>query len=134
VPGILPRLVATIVSALLIGMGSSAARAQIALPTAAPPSGEALFRRQCAACHTVNTAEPQRQGPALSGIVGRKAGTVAGFRYSAGFARADWVWDTERLDSWLVDPQAMIPGAIMPYKEARREVRSAIINYLKELH
>lgn len=106
----------------------------MALPTAAPPSGEALFRRQCAACHAVNAAEPQRQGPALFGIVGRKVGTVAGFRYSAGFTSADWVWDTERLDSWLVNPQAMIPGAIMPYRETRREVRSAIINYLKELH
>jgi len=123
-----------IAAALLIGGGPGAARAQMALPAAAPPSGEALFRRQCAACHTTKATEPQRQGPALSGIVGRKVGTVAGFRYSAGFAKADWVWDTERLDSWLVDPQAMIPGAIMPYKEARREVRSAIIDYLKELH
>ena len=132
-PGIPPRLLAVIASALLIG-GPSAARAQMALPTVAPPSGEALFRRQCAACHTVKANEPQRQGPALVGIVGRKVGTVSGFRYSPGFAKADWVWDTERLDSWLVDPQAMIPGAIMPYKEARREVRSAIIDYLKELH
>jgi cytochrome c len=104
------------------------------LPAAAPPSGEALFRRQCAACHTVNAADPQRQGPTLFGVVGRKVGTVAGFRYSAGFANADWVWDAESLDGWLVNPQAMIPGAIMPYKEARREVRSAIIDYLKELH
>ena len=47
----------------------------------------------------------------------------------------DWAWDIEHwLDSWLVNPQAMIPGAIMPYKQEKPEVRSAIINYLKELH
>jgi len=28
----------------------------------------------------------------------------------------------------------MIPGAIMPYRQARSELRMAIVNYLKELH
>jgi len=42
--------------------------------------------------------------------------------------------DEQKLDEWLVNPQAMIPGAIMPYRQARSELRVAIVNYLKELH
>ena len=62
------------------------------------------------------------------------ARTAEGFRYSAGFANAKFKWDEQKLDEWLVDPQAMIPGAIMPYRQARSELRMAIVNYLKELH
>jgi cytochrome c len=40
----------------------------------------------------------------------------------------------QKLDAWLVDPQAMIPGAIMPYKQPKPELRMAIVSYLKELH
>ena len=31
-------------------------------------------------------------------------------------------------------PPAVIPGAVMPYWQAKAEVRAAIIGYLKELH
>lgn len=127
-------IVAVAVLGSIIGSSLGTARAQMALPAAAPPSGETLFKRQCAACHTANTADAQRQGPTMAGIFGRKAGTVTGFRYSPGFAAADWSWDEQQLDQWLVNPQAMIPGAIMPYKQAKPEIRAAIVAYLKDLH
>jgi cytochrome c len=110
------------------------ASAQMPLPAAKPPDGAALFKTQCATCHTTNVADPQRQGPTLFNIIGRAAGTAEGFRYSAGFANAKFTWDEPKLDAWLTDPQAMIPGAIMPYKQAKPEIRLAIVNYLKELH
>lgn len=118
--------------ALTLGAGARA-EAQMALPALKPPSGEELFKRQCSTCHTVNAADPQRQGPTLAGVFGRKAGTAAGFHYSGGFAKADWSWDEAHLDPWLADPQAVIPGAIMPYRQAKPEVRAAVISYLKEL-
>lgn len=93
-----------------------------------------LFKQQCAVCHTTNVSDPPRQGPTLFSIVGREAGTAQGFRYSAGFANAKFKWDERKLDEWLVNPQAMIPGAVMPYKQAKSELRMAIVNYLKELH
>jgi len=110
---------------------ATSAQAQMTMPTAAPPSGEELFKRQCATCHTVKAGEPPRMGPTLAGVVGRKAGSVDGFHYSAGFATADWTWDEAHLDTWLKNPQAMIPGAIMPYSQAKPEIRGAIITYLK---
>jgi len=118
-------------SAISIG---GAASAQIPLPTATAPDGAALFKQQCATCHTTNASDPPRQGPTLFSIVGREAGTAEGFRYSAGFANAKFKWDEQKLDAWLVDPQAMIPGAAMPYRQAKSELRTAIVNYLRELH
>jgi cytochrome c len=110
------------------------ASAQMSLPVAKPADGAALFRQQCATCHTANASDPPRQGPTLFDIVGREAGTAEGFRYSAGFATAKFKWDEQRLDAWLTEPQAMIPGAVMPYKQSKSEIRMAIVSYLRELH
>jgi cytochrome c len=128
-------------AALAIGLGictavlvATAAGAQMPLPAPKPPDGAALFKQQCATCHTDNLADPVRQGPSLFGIVGRRAGSAEGFHYSAGFAKADFVWDEARLDAWMTNPQAMIPSAVMAYRQAKPEIRSAIIAYLKGLH
>lgn len=116
-----------LVAGLACGAG---AHAQMAAPEAPKPTGAELFKRQCASCHTVSAAEGQRAGPTMAGVVGRKAGTVPGFHYSAGFANADWQWDEAHLDTWLTNPQAMIPGAIMPYRQPKAEIRAALIAYL----
>ncbi len=113
---------------------SSFVHAQMALPTARPPDGATLFKQQCATCHSNNATDPPRQGPTLFNVVGRRAGSVDGFRYSAGFQKADFAWDEARLDAWISNPQEVIPGAVMAFRQARPEVRSAIIAYLRELH
>lgn len=110
------------------------AGAQMPLPAPAPADGATLFKQQCATCHTTNASEPARQGPSLFRILGRPAGKVDGFRYSAGFAKADFVWDDARLDAWLANPQAIVPGAVMAYRQPKTETRAAIIAYLKELN
>jgi cytochrome c len=114
-------------------MLGKAAMAQMPLPEARPPDGPTLFKQQCATCHTSNLADPVRQGPSLFGVVGRRAGSVDGFHYSPAFAKADFAWDDSRLDAWMINPQQMIPGTIMAYRQAKPEVRAAIIAYLKEL-
>jgi cytochrome c len=110
------------------------ARAQMPLPAAKPPDGAMLFKQQCATCHTTNISDPVRQGPTLFGIVGRPAGKADGFHYSAGFAKADFVWDDARLDAYLINPQQMLPGTTMAYRQPKAESRAAIIAYLKELN
>jgi cytochrome c len=109
------------------------AAAQIALPAPKPLDGAALFSQQCGTCHTTNLSDPVRQGPSLFMVVGRRAGTAEGFPYSAGFTKADFAWDDARLDAWITNPQAMIPGAVMAYRQAKPEIRATIIAYLKEL-
>ena len=108
--------------------------AQMPLPAARPPDGVTLFKQQCATCHTTNMSDPVRQGPSLYKVVGRHAGKADGFKYSAGFANADFVWDDARLDAWLTNPQEVIPGAVMAYRQAKPETRAMIIAYLKELN
>jgi cytochrome c len=110
------------------------AKAQMPLPAAKPPDGATLFKQQCATCHTNNTSDPVRQGPTLFKVVGRPAGKADGFRYSAGFANADFVWDDARLDAYLSNPQAVVTGSIMAYRQPKAETRAAIIAYLKELN
>ncbi|MEH2491245.1 c-type cytochrome [Bradyrhizobium sp. AZCC 2230] len=110
------------------------ADAQMPLPAAKPPDGATLFKQQCAVCHTTNLSEPMRQGPPLVKIVGRTAGKIEGFHYSDSLAKADFTWDESRLDAWLTNPQAVIPGVIMAYRQGKPETRAAIIAYLKELN
>ena len=108
--------------------------AQMPLPAPKPPDGATLFKQQCATCHTTNLNGPTRQGPSLFNIIGRRAGAMEGFHYSSGFAKADFAWDEATLDSWIANPQEMIPGSVMAYRQARPEIRAAIIAYLRELH
>lgn len=108
------------------------ADAQMPLPAAKPPDGATLFKQQCAVCHTTDASAPMRQGPPLVKIVGRTAGKVDGFRYSESLAKADFAWDEARLDAWLSNPQAVIPGAVMAYRQTKPETRAAIIAYLRE--
>jgi len=126
-----PAIALALCAAVLV---RGSASAQMALPAAKPPDGPTLFKQQCATCHTNNLSDPVRQGPSLFNIVGRRAGSVEGFRYSAAFAKADFAWDDARLDAWITNPQEMIPGSVMAYRQAKPEVRAAIIAYLRELH
>ena len=121
---------ATLAALTAVGIGTS--HAQPLLPAAVTPTGGDLFKQQCATCHALNTADPPRQGPVLAGVYGRKPGSLAGFHYSPGYANVDFIWDEEHLDTYLADPQALIPGAIMLYKQKNAAVRKAIISFLKE--
>jgi cytochrome c len=96
--------------------------------------GETAFRRLCAACHIV-TAEGRRGvGPSLFGIVGRKSGTVEGFRYSSANQNANIVWTPEVLDKYLVNPRETIPGTIMAFAGIRNDAeRANVVAYLQTL-
>lgn len=109
------------------------ARAQFDVPVS-KPSPEALFRNQCATCHSLNANDKPRQGPTLAGVVGRKAGSAPGFTYSSGFANANFSWDAAHLDAYLTSPQSVIPGAVMPYRQTNAATRQAIISYLEAQH
>jgi cytochrome c len=116
----------------LLGLACPA-HAQMSLPdSTAGPDGRTLFRNQCATCHADAKGNPDRQGPNLYGVVGRKAGSEPGFHYSGGFAKADFAWDDAYLDQWLANPQSVIPGTNMMYRQAKPGVRQAIIRYLTE--
>src|SRR5437588_4340150 len=76
--------------------------------------GQRLFQN-CIACHSL---EPDKNltGPSLSGVIGRKAGKLQSFsRYSDAIRSSGVVWDVKTLDTWLADPQHVIPGNQMTF-------------------
>jgi cytochrome c len=83
----------------------------------------------CAACHTLN--EANGAGPSLKGVLGRKAGTVPGFRYSRAMKGSGIVWDEDSLSAYLADPQKIVPGNLMPFSGlADAKQREELIRYL----
>jgi cytochrome c len=49
--------------------------------------GARAFQR-CRACHSVRPGEDKLPGPNLRGVLGRRAGTLAGFRFSPAMIEA----------------------------------------------
>ncbi len=90
--------------------------------------------RPCAACHSLEPGQ-HLTGPSLAGLFGRKAGTIDGFtRYSSALEDADVVWNEETLDTWLANPQALIPGNLMGFPGIEdQRVRDDLIAFLKEV-
>jgi cytochrome c len=75
--------------------------------------GKAVFE-QCAACHSLD-GSGDYDGPTLKDVIGRKAGSLEEYRYSAAMKRSDVVWDGSTLDKYVADPQAFIPGNRMAF-------------------
>jgi cytochrome c len=92
--------------------------------------GKTLFSR-CSTCHTVTNQN--KVGPTLAGVVGRKAGTVEGARYSKALPASGIVWDDQSLDSFLTDPAKLVPGTTMMVKLPNAQDRADIIAYLKTI-
>jgi cytochrome c len=94
--------------------------------------GEAKFQ-DCAACHKLE-AGANNVGPSLHGIFTRKAGELADFRYSPAIKRSGISWSPETLDTFIADPQAVVPGNRMPYAGmASPSDRADLIAYLQRM-
>ena len=95
---------------------------------------ETLFKKNCAICHTLEAGK-NKIGPSLAGVIGRKAGSVLGFAYSAANKSSGDVWNAQTLDSYLADPRKFMPGTKMVFAGLKTpEDRKALIEYLKEQH
>lgn len=97
-------------------------------------AGQAVFKSQCAVCHSV-VAGKNAVGPSLAGILGRKAGSVEGFHYSAANRNSGLTWDEATLDKYLTSPRTVLPGTIMTYAGVKDDAKRAdLIAYLATLH
>ena len=87
---------------------------------------------QCAACHTITQGGPNMTGPNLWGVFGRRAGTEAGYDYSDAVKAAGFTWDAAHIDTWITNPQAMIPGTKMTFIGLKDpKDRTDVIAYVK---
>jgi cytochrome c len=120
---------ATAIVALAVAGWSGTARA-----AGDAAEGDKVFKRVCTACHIATKDGPKRLGPTLSGLIGRKSGSVEGFRYSEANKNANIVWTAETLDPYLADPKKVIPGTTMAFAGVRKpEERADLIAYLATL-
>ncbi|WP_225009966.1 c-type cytochrome [Novosphingobium percolationis] len=109
-----------------------AAPAAETTPVAAADAAPAAFGI-CKSCHAVEKGKTLI-GPSLAGIVGTKAGDVAGYDFSPALKASNLTWDEATLDKWLENPMKLVPGTRMTYAgQVDPEKRKAIIAYLKTL-
>lgn len=95
-----------------------------------PTRGKTVFNR-CSACHTATMQN--RLGPHLAGVIGRKAGSVEGFRYSKALPASGLVWDDQTLNTFLAAPAKAVPGTSMALSVPNPKDREDVIAYLKTL-
>ena len=118
----------TVIAGLLLAGSATTALA------ADPVAGEKIFKAQCGICHAVVAGE-NRIGPTLFGVVGRSAGSVPGFNYTADHKKLDLTWDAANLDEYLANPRAMVPDTSMVYGGLKDDAeRADLVAYLETLH
>jgi cytochrome c len=115
--------------------------AQQAAPTL-PPQGaiadlrppEATFDpifEPCAHCHQIGVGALMTTGPSLQGLIGRRAGQLAGYPFSDAMRDSSIVWDPATLDRFIASPQSIVPGTRMIYAGMDDpEQRKALIDFI----
>lgn len=87
----------------------------------------------CAACHNLKKGEPNKVGPNLNGIFGRKAASLTDFNYSEALQNSGIVWSEDHIRKWLEKPTDYVPGTTMAFIGIQnKEQQDALIEYLKE--
>lgn len=113
-------------------------------------AGEAAFRK-CQSCHVAMTPEGEvlagkkaRTGPNLYGVVGRTAGTVAGYRYGKDLETAGaegMIFDEARFVAYVMDPKGAIQEVLddpsarskMAFRVRREDEAKDLYAFLKSL-
>jgi len=72
-------------------------------------SGQQAFNNACRTCHMVREGD-NRLGPNLYRVVGRKAGSLPDYAFSSAMKEADFVWDEQKLDRFIANPDEVVPG------------------------
>ena len=94
--------------------------------------GEVAFKA-CRICHQVGEKAKNFVGPALNGVVGRKAGTFSGYNYSDANKNSGIVWDEATLIKYLQNPRDIVPGTKMAFPGLKSDQDAAdVIAYLKQ--
>ena len=94
--------------------------------------GEKVFKK-CVACHSVAQGGGNKIGPALWGVLGRKAGSVSDYKYSKAMVAHGKPWTFDETNGFLIKPKEWIKGTKMSFvglKNAKE--RAAVILYLNK--
>ncbi len=120
-------------AAVLLPVASVVAKYRVSAPDAARAAGLQVFEAHCAACHS-RTGVAKGFAPNLVGVVGRRAGSAAGFSYSPALKNSGIVWTEDNLMKWIENAPAVVPGTPMPHVSiSDPPERYYIVAYLKSL-
>ena len=94
--------------------------------------GAKVFKK-CAACHSIAQGGANKIGPALWGVLGRKSGSVSGYKYSKAMAAHGKNWSFEEMNGFLIKPKEWIKGTKMSFAGLKNaKDRAAVILYMNE--
>jgi|HubBroStandDraft_1064217.scaffolds.fasta_scaffold10487_3 cytochrome c len=107
-----------------------AAAVALAQPPGDPAKGADVYDDHCSECHVTQGVG---QGPSLVGVVGRRAGAVPGFAYTAALKSSGVTWTPAELNLWLQGPGKLVPGTAMLETVSNPAQRRDLIAYLATL-
>jgi len=94
--------------------------------------GANIFKK-CAACHSIAKGGANKIGPALWGVLGRKAGSLTDYKYSKSMAAYGKEWSFEEMNGFLIKPKDWIKGTKMAFAGLKNaKDRAALILYMNE--
>lgn len=96
-------------------------------------AGEKLFNTQCRACHQIGPTAKNAVGPELNGVIGRQAGSVQNYSYSAANKNSGITWTDEEFLTYIKNPQGVVKGTKMTFAGVKDEAKAKdLLAYLKE--
>jgi len=94
--------------------------------------GAKIFKK-CAACHSISQGGGNKIGPALWGVLGRKAGSISDYKYSKAIVAHGKPWSFEEMNGFLIKPKDWIKGTKMSFAGLKNaNERAAVILYMNE--
>ncbi len=113
-----------------LAQGGAAAREWRTPPPGDVLRGQALYQARCTACHAVDS---NKVGPAHRGVMGRRVGSLQGYRYSDELAQSRLRWTPQTLNTWLQDPEDLVAGQRMGFQVDDAQERADLIAWLATL-
>ena len=102
------------------------------LASASVADGKKIFKK-CTACHSIAKGGVNKIGPALWGVLGRKAGSISDYKYSKAMAAHAKPWSLEEMNGFLIKPKDWIKGTKMSFIGLKKDAdRAAVILYMNQ--
>lgn len=95
-------------------------------------AGAESYDAHCADCHSLANPMRNKKGPGLFGVIGRTAGTVPGYaKYSDALKTANLRWTPDKLDAYITNSKATVPGTTMKFRGIRdAKERADLLEFL----